>query len=519
MFSLLTLCLLSTSAFAQVPEPPSAAPAGPEEATAVTEEAAEQAPKPFKLSGVYTVWGLTQNNFLFGAEHPLDDSAYTVQMLRLKFEAQKPTYGVVARLDAAQGWWGADNSPNTETVAGVDADGNPTTSTIYNPNAYFTDKDTNYAIHVDRAYGWANLDLGIPVQVRLGRMGYQIGQKLVLDMDFDGVQIEATATEDVHISLWWAKISEGLGAFTQPRGLLMSDEDVNADADLLALIGTFTPGEHQIDAFAIGYWDRSGDGTATYYPQGLGYLRSRWQPNLTQVLALGVSADLKFDVGEGLEIQGEADVLVGNDDVANTDHSAGMLDINNGNLFGWNGYLRAKQHVSEPLSLGLAFGIGSGDSDKTSGSGNINKIQTMGFFPLTNVWEDSVMPDIGGISPQGLGSPVSRGYRELENTTALQLFSTLEPVDRLKLMLSGTYLLATTPIQGFDATGAPTGDGASDLGFEVDLNGTYAITKGLSATALTGVFVPGAAAANLITGDASNRDIAWEIKLVAVAKF
>ena len=210
---------------------------------------------------------------------------------------------------------------------------------------------------------------------------------------------------------------------------------------------------------------------------------------------------------------------MGNDDVANTDHSAGMLDINNGNLFGWNGYLRANQHVSEPLSLGLAFGIGSGDPDKTSGSGNINKVQTMGFFPLTNVWEDSVMPDIAGISPQGLGSPVSRGYRELENTTALQLFSTLQPIEKLKLMVSGTYLLATTPIQGFDATGAPAGDGATDLGFEVDLNGTYTIAKGLSATALTGVFVPGAAAANLMTGDDTNRDIAWEIKLVAVAKF
>ena len=86
--------------------------------------------------------------------------------------------------------------------------------------------------------------------------------------------------------------------------------------------------------------------------------------------------------------------------------------------------------------MGATFGMGSGDDDVTGGQGNLNKIQTMGSFPLTNVWEDSVMPDVGGISPQGLGSPVSRGYREFENTTAVQGRVRLKPARPLELTAS-----------------------------------------------------------------------------------
>jgi len=95
---------------------------------------------------------------------------------------------------------------------------------------------------------------------------------------------------------------------------------------------------------------------------------------------------------------------------------------------------------------------GSGDGDVMSGKGNLTKLKTMGFFYLTDVWEQSIMPDEEGITPQGLGAPNIRGYRELENTTILQANTTLKPT--LKFRLHGEYSIirATQPIHGWDRT-------------------------------------------------------------------
>jgi hypothetical protein len=484
----------------------------------VAEPAAAPALKPFELGALFTVWGLTQNNFLLGREHPLDDAAYTVQMLRLSGKFNKPDYGIVAQADLAQGWWGVDNSPNNATVVTVDGDGNPVGTPTYNADALFANKDTKYAVHVDLAYGWVNVDLGIPWQVRAGRQFFGVGHKLVLDVDLDGVQIEARPSETVRVQAWFAKMSEGAGSFLVPKGLLMSDQEEYADAALVGLVGSIDPGEHHVEAYVLGYQDGAGNDAPMLLPQGLGYAMSRFQPQITRALVTGVSADLDLDVAEGLEIQAEADVLVGEDDRPNTDHAGGLLDVNDGSLFGWNGWLRAEQAVVEPFSAGLAFGIGSGDADKTGGSGNLSRLQTMGFWQLTNVWEDSVMPDVQGISPQGLGSPVSRGYRELENTTAVQAFAEVRPVEALELAASGTWLRATTPIQGFDATGTPTATAASDLGFEVDLDARATLRKGVTMQMQSGVFFPGDAAALLINGNTDTTDLAWEIKLIGALK-
>ncbi|MDZ7764377.1 MAG: hypothetical protein U5K00_08100 [Melioribacteraceae bacterium] len=57
--------------------------------------------------------------------------------------------------------------------------------------------------------------------------------------------------------------------------------------------------------------------------------------------------------------------------------------------------------VSDAVTLGLTAGMGSGDDDPTGGEGNVNKLRTSGFFYLTEVWEDSIMPTKEGITPQG----------------------------------------------------------------------------------------------------------------------
>jgi hypothetical protein len=470
----------------------------------------------FSISGVYTIWALNQRNFLLGADNVLDDADYVVQMLRLNAAFDKENYGVVTRFDAAQGWWGADNDPDVESVESADG----TSTETYNPYKLFRDKDTNYDIHFDHAYGWVKVP-GVPVRVQAGRQYMQAGHKLVLDQDLDGVMVAISPTESVRVELLGAKISEGYGSTKAPTGALMSDDDIYADANLGGGRVLLTLAPATVELFGLYYIDNSGDGTSTYLPQGYGYLNSRFRPNISSATALGLSVDGAAEVAGGLSWSLEGDYLMGTDDVANTDHAGGTLDINNGTLSGWNALATVDQKldVGIPLGLGATFGMGSGDDDVTGGPGNINKIQTMGFWSLTNVWEDSVMPDVGGISPQGLGSPVSRGYRELENTTAVQGRLNFTPVSPLTLQASYTWLAATQPITGFDATGTPTTDSASDIGSEIDVDLSLNVYKGLSYKALFGYFIPGDAAGYLINGGTDSLEPAWEVKQVFAAKF
>lgn len=474
------------------------------------------------LHGTYQIWGLNQGNFMLGADHPLDDANYVVQMLRFKLKIGTPDYGVVTRMDLAQGWWGADNSPNVSTAVTTAEDGTVTGSAAYNPYKLFREKDTNYGVHVDWAYAWIDIPK-IPVRVAAGRQNYRLGHRLVLDQDLDGVQVTVTPHDKVGIDLMWATMSEGYGSYKGPLGTLMSDKGDNKDADLFGGVVRLDLAPVKLGLFGVGYLDRSGvDAQATYLPQGLGYLNARFRPQVSSAAAFGLTLDSDVDVAKGLHIEAELDYLIGKDDVDNTDHAGGLLDINDGTLNGYNVYVRAEQKWAMGTTTGIAglgFGMGSGDDDPTGGRGNINKIQTQGFFPWTNVWEDSVMPDLGGISPQGLGSPVSRGYREFENTTTLQAKLGVVPVSNVNLTTTYTWLHATQAIHGFDASGTPTNDTSANLGHEVDLNLTWNIYKKVTYKALAGVFLPGEGSGLLMLGNTDSLDPAWEVKQVVAVGF
>jgi len=226
-----------------------------------------------------------------------------------------------------------------------------------------------------------------------------------------------------------------------------------------------------------------------------------------------VAGQGSLPVGPGLEYRFELDYLFGKDRVANTDFAGGMLDMNDGDLRGFNVYADVTQKLSvgRPLDVGLLFGLGSGDGDKTGGAGNLNRIQTMGFFAYTNVWEDSIMPDVEGISPQGLGSPASRGYRELENTIAVQGRVGAAPWKPVRLDASYTLLRATKPVHGWNAMG-PTTATARSLGQELDANATVTLYPSLKVAVLFGWFMTGDAAALLVNGDTAVKEDAWEIK-------
>lgn len=500
-------------------------PAAPAPAPAAT-TAALPAPSPDKakveVGGKYALWALNQHNFMLGADHPLNDADYVVQMLRVNGKASKENYGVVVRADLAQGWWGVDNSPDVTQTSGTDADGNVTNNTAWNPYKLFGNKDTNYGMHVDQAYAYVLVPgVSFPIEVRVGRQYYKVGHKLVLDQDGDGVQVLIKPTKTFGVDLSWAKLSEGTGSVRAPTGALMNDDGARGDADLFSGTLRYAPNKKvTAEFYGIYYQDKSGDNLETYAPNGVGYLEARFRPNLSMVSAFGLSSDAKLPVAGGLKLQAEGAYLIGRDDVNNADHAGGLLDVNNGELSGWTAFLAADQSLmGAPLTLGASFGIGSGDDDVTGGKGNINKVMTQGFFPFTNVWEDSVMPDVEGISPQGLGSPVSRGYREFENTMAVQGRLALKPHDRVKVVASYSYFRAMNGVPGFDETGAPLPSGAVDLGQELDVNLFVNVYKGFDYACLFGVFMPGQAAGNLMLGNGSNLAPAWEVKQVVTAKF
>jgi hypothetical protein len=469
----------------------------------------------WKLSGAWSAWALHQRNFTLSDTHPLNDADYVVQNLRLLGKIEGDHVGVVARLDLAQGWWGVDNSPDVGTGLGTDAAGAPVAQTVYNPYTLFRDKDTNYGVHVDWAWLWFDVPR-LPVRVSAGRQPFLAGNRLVLDQTYDGVRAETSPLGGVSLALGYAKVHEGAGALRAPTGKLMSDDGEQGDGDLLQLTARWRSdpkARHEVELFGLHYRDRGRE--TAFLPGGVGYFHSRFQAQISEATVVGVMAKGTIGLAGGLSYNVEADLLTGRDRVANAGHEGNLIDRNDGELLGYNVYAKLDQRVAAglPLNFGVTLGLGSGDDDPTSGAGNINRIQTMGYFPLTNVWEDSVMPDVEGISPQGLGSPVSRGYRELENTTVAMahLHAQLRP--GLRLETAFAWLQATQPVRGWTKDG-PTGETSRDLGVEFDWNLRWQIRPGLSLVGLWGVFWPGDAASLLITGQRGHKGRVFEAKHV-----
>lgn len=511
---------------------PSPAPVNPAVQPGKGAPAALEADKfDFKLTGLFSVWGLNQRNFFLGdVANALNDADYVVQNFRFGLTAGTKWVGGVLRFDAAQGWWGTDNSPDYSRKLVKEADGSYTLQDEANPNAMFRDKDTKYPVHFDHAYLYAQLP-EFPLRLEVGRQYFTVGNLLVLDNDYDAVRLRGVKLGGLlDVQAWWAKVAEGSGAMLTPAGKVMNDDKAWQDTNLFGLDLEATLGDHKIEAFGLYYDDAAAQAntyssgaykpTKAHLPQGINYLHARFQPQVTSALAAGLRAQGKLALGNGLFYNAEFDVLQGKDEIANDNFDGNRIDKNDGELFGYNAYLNLLQKldVGLPLELGLMAGMGSGDADPSGGRGNVNRIQTMGFFHMTNVWEDSIMPDIAGITPQGLGSPASRGYRELENTTAVQLRVGALPHKKLRLDASYTYLQATEAVHGWNASG-PTSDVASDLGQEIDVDATWSPLPGLSYKVLFGYFMTGKATALLINGKDALAEPSYEVKQELTYRF
>ncbi len=461
-----------------------------------------QAPQSFKVSGLYNAWGYSQQKFFFGKNNKEQDD-YIVQMLRLNLSfAPTDNAKVVTRFDLAQGWWGVDN----ELASGG------------SQSRLFDNKDTNFSLHVDQAYLWFNV-AKLKTAFTVGRMQWAVGNRLLIDNNYEGVQADMNVGKN-KLKLGWAKVSEGYDGLTDKTDQaadLYGNTDAR-DADLLLADFAKAGEKNKWNLFGFFYKDRGTRDGSAFIVDGLGYNRPRFTPQVTQLLALGAAGD--FKLGK-INLSGEASFLTGKDDIANTAFrgplnvnraatDAVKYDLNDGNLSGYNLYLKAT--LPGKFTPGLIFGLGSGDKDPTSGKGNVNKLRTAGFFYVTEIWEDSVMPDEEGITPQGLGAPNTRGYREFENTTLVQVNGTYKATPKLSLFGSYSFIRATQPIYAWTGAGPNLSVSSKDIGQEIDARLELTILEKLVGALRGGIFFPGKGAQYLINGTDTWEDAAIELR-------
>jgi hypothetical protein len=376
-------------------------------------------------------------------------------------------------------------------------------------------------LHVDQAYLWFNLD-PLSTAFSVGRFNWSAGNKLVLDNNYDGITGDISIGES-KLKLGWAKIYEGVNGISdvKPDGALPYGNNDPRDANLFLASYTTKFNTTNLEVFGMYYNDAGTADSTTYTIDGLNYNRPRFTPQVTSLGIIGVSGTSKLDK---LSLVYEANYLFGKDDIANTTHKGFLntsdgsavdplkYDINNGDLSGYNFYLKMNYAVSDAVTLGLVGGMGSGDDDPTSGKGNVNKLRTAGFFYLSEVWEDSIMPDEEGITPQGLGAPNVRAYRELENTTAIQVNALFQITAKWNFFTSFTYLKATQPIYAWTAAGPDLTKSADDIGMEIDFKTDYKLLDKLTLSFMGGYFIPGTGAQYLINGNDKFDKAAYELK-------
>jgi hypothetical protein len=494
--------------------PPVTAPVAAATAPPDSEEARDdddQQPEQLRITvgGVFTTWFQNQQNFTLGASDYND--RYVVQMLRFNLSFGYGDYiRAITRLDIAQGWWGVDNESWRD-----DYNANP------NASNRWARKDTNYGPHVDLGY----LEFTVPSQpivARVGRMYYGLGNRIVLDSNYDGIQVDFN-TGIGRLGVAWAKTSEGAVSLTDLEPAPGRPID-GRDADLLTATFNGRTGTLNYGLYGFYYDDRN---SIPAYPIRLDYAVSRFRPAISRLGGIGLTGNYEART-IGLRLEGEANYLVGKDDYERT-HSgpAQLLDINDGDLVGYNLYAKATKSLTPKADFGLLFGMGSGDDDVTSGKGNVNRLKTMGFFYTTELWDDSIMPDEEGITPQGLGAPNIRGYRELENTTIGQVNLAFRPMPRWRTFASYSVIRATQPVRGWtpgeNGVVTPAGftsETSRNLGTEADFLVGYQPYPRLDLVLRGGYFRAEDATLLLVHGRTDfEKKNPWELKAEVLFRF
>ena len=457
------------------------------------------------ISGFYAFNGYSQNNFFLGKDTVggvSDKDEYAIQLFRLTTEfGRGENIKAVVRTDLAQGIWGIDNNTNERGLRGGFSN-------------LFNRKDTNFLVHIDLAY----VDFTQPdwhTNFKVGRMKYALGNLLVLDQNSDGIQVTGLLDAN-RLTFGWAKMSEGADSLSDEQAIGPGGQSTE-DATLYTVNYSHQANGWTINPFLAHYRDNGYEDGTAYLPNGLQYFKPRFTPQVTDATVVGLALNGAL---ANWTLKAEVDLLTGHDKIANVNSGPNQLvDVNDGSLSGYNLYADLKTPLG-PGTLGFVFGRGSGDDDPMSGGGNINKIRTNGFFYVSEIWEDSIMPDEEGITPQGLGSPASRGYREFENSTLVQANYTWNINEAFTYLIAALWVQATEPLQPWrDGNGNGAIDpgelgpeSSNDLGSELDMRVTWNLYPGLSWVVRGGVFWPGDASGYLINGTAAHDARAWELR-------
>lgn len=465
------------------------------------------------LSGAYRVDTSAQKNFLLGSSLDATDArsdfdAFWTQELWLTPRLiVSDNVNVTLRTTLAQGIWGIDASPSGGTGWAGSTSG----------------KDSFFAFHVDWAY-LSYRHVGSNTRWYVGRQPFTLGNRIVLDEISDGIQfykdLPGLAST---LAFGFAKESEGADALTDqntiPRGTGGTID--GRDADLMSAEWKLekADGSFRLNPYYAWYLDRGNADGATMLPDGLGYLEARFRPQISKATVMGAALRLRRGA---LKLDGEFDTLSGQDRVANLDSGPFELhDVNNGDLTGSNLYARLAL-IGSRIEIGGTFAQGSGDPDVASGEGNINALRSNGHFGLTEVWEDGIAPDQEGIAPAGLGSPIARGYRGLENTRYMQGHLALHFRKSMELGGSFTLIRASEALRGFadgnsdgritsdEFTGAPS----TELGSELDAHLDWSMDRNIRCSLRGGLFFPRIGAGYLINGTGRYQEKAQEIRFV-----
>jgi hypothetical protein len=486
---------------------------------APTGGAPEGAPRSrLTLSGSFEVDAYSQKSLFLGARADSSGegefNAFWTQRLMLRPRLiLADDLNVTMKMDLAQGVWGLPGGASPDS------------------SLHLTQKQKSFLdLRVDQAY-LSYRHRRTATRWYLGRQQFALGNLLVLDEDAPGLQVWRDFGPTRALGLGFAKESES-GTIADQRWVdsLRTPRRIvdGRDADLFlgeARLGRDGEGLFLNPFFAY-YVDRGNADSTTVLPDGH-ELGARFRPHISRATVIGIAASR---AGKSLRIDAELDMLSGVDRVRadsmkfDNSHPLEAHDVNNGDLKGMNIYGRVAWTLAR-LELAGTYASGSGDPDPFRAEGNINALHTQGRWFLTEVWGNGLSLEDIGIAPGGLANPEVRGYRGLENTTAIQLLAAFKVRPNLKVGVSWTMLSTTQALKPWwdkpdsllgysdgvitrDEYGIDRysklpkyrGSQSTELGSEIDGRIDWTLSGRVTLTLRGGSFAAGPAAGYLVNG-------------------
>lgn len=374
-----------------------------------------------------------------------------------------------------------------QTIGGEDVEFNTEAASLYTTNAYLTidakvtdnlqaymelETCDNQTLGVSGLYKWGTQDskpvadlyfrqlwiqytgsglLGVPAGVKIGHQLLTLGEKQFLNHERfgdDAIVLFVQPTKELNIAAILGKLYEGTYA-------LNTD-----DTDLYTILATYKLDKDNTLGINYSYINNS---MLDLTFQNLGL-------HANGLIAGALTYAAEFDTQFGHVFDKDSPVT-GYDQLT---------------FKGW-GFMAKAGYKIDPVNLRASFAIGSGDNDDSDS--NIREFQFTGgsdavsplarFVHYTQIYERTVRTSA---REQVLGGDLVRNSG-IANTTYYNLGADLMATKDLNLSLDGFIIRATKSW--------PDVEGAKSIGSELDLKGSYKITKNFTYFVEAGAFWPG----------------------------